>query len=231
MARFTQWPPDDLPEEDSTLYGRFLFGDGSQRLLAAMTVWVAILLCWRRQPDALEMASVKNMIYSFLEIPTTVRASEIHGSALESVISRIVSQNINAKVQPITSFGWCSILKSVVTGNDSSTFEEALNCYNSHPEVVAHDRQETGSGTISLDSRKRQAVRNWMDRTCQAAYEEVASSTHDYPYNLGREGFAGTALCFLQSKANFEVNLTSDETDHPLPGEPFCTAAWLHFTG
>ncbi|CAK9068870.1 unnamed protein product, partial [Durusdinium trenchii] len=130
-------------------------------------------------------------------------------------------------VQPISSLGWCSILKAA-SSKSTATFEDALAAYNSHPEVVAHDRQETGSGTISLDSRKKQAVRHWVDKTSQEAYEEVVASTHDQPFGLGPfgEGFAATSICFLQSKTNLEANPLSDETDHPMSGEAFCEVDW-----
>lgn len=211
IARFLQWPPDDLGEEGVMF--KLLFGDGSQKMLAAMTVWVAMLLVWKAHgKEGLSAPGVAGMITSFLKIGTTVRASETSGSPLESVINRIVSQNVNAKVQPISSFAWSSILRSL-TGSETS-FEEALTAYNRHPTVLAHDRGESGTGSIALDGRKRQGVRNWLDRCCPAAYEEVLHSTHDLAFNLGAfgEAFSYTNSCFLTSTVD-----TVPVSDGPTP--------------
>ena len=162
VARFTNWPPDALGD-DNGLFATLLFGDGSQKMLAAMTCWVAMLLCWRHHGSAaLDDKIVSSMVASFLNIQTIVKATDCRGSQLESVINRIVQQNVAAKVQPITSFGWSSILRSASGSAErvqQTTFEEALQCYNNHPDVVSHDRADSGSGSIALDGRKRQGVR------------------------------------------------------------------------
>ena len=173
VARFEQWPPPEL--SDGSCYGVLLFGDGSQKMLAAMTCWIALLMVWR-------------------------------GHAEDSL--NIVQQNIAAKVQPISSLSWASILVSFHGAN----VEEALAAYNGHPDVIAHDRNDSGAGSIALDGRKKQAVRNWMERTCQKAFDEVVRSTHDLPFNLGPfgEAFALCTSCFLGSKANLDALPTAD---------------------
>ena len=226
VARFDQWPPNDLAEDEiCRLYGTLYFGDGSQKMLAAMTCWIALLMVWRGHgEDALSNQFAQNMITSFLRIPTMVKATEARGTVLDSVINRIVQQNIAAKVQPITSFGWASILKNF--GN--SSFEDALTAYNGHPEVIAHDRNDSGAGSIALDGRKKQGVRNWMERTSANAFDEVLRSTHDLPFNLGPfgESFGLSQLCFLGSKANLEA-MSGSDADGPSPNEHFVEAAWL----
>lgn len=133
-------------------------------------------MVWPWVEDALSNQFAQNHAEtSFLRIPTMVKATEARGTVLDSVINRIVQQNIAAKVQPITSFGWASILKNF--GNNS--FEDALSAYNGHLEVLAHDHNDSGAGSIALDGRKKQGVRNWMERTSANAFVEVLRSTHD----------------------------------------------------
>ena len=221
VARFEQWPPAELPGGD--FYGSLLFGDGSQKMLAAMTCWIALLMVWRGHgEDSVSHPSTLTMIASFLRITTMVKATEARGTALDGVINRIVQQNIAAKVQPITSFSWASILKAFGT----NSFDDALTAYNGHPDVIAHDRNDSGAGSISLDGRKKQAVRNWMDRTCPKAFDEVLRSTHDLPFNLGPfgEAFALSGSCFLGSKANLEA--FPDSVDGPCPNEAFWEVTW-----
>ena len=191
-------------------------------MLAAAVVWVALLLCWRKHPrDNLSHELVQALVCSLMRIHTIVRASDVKGTPVQAAISRIVKQNINSKVQPITSFGWAGILRDLLGG--SAGFEECLSTYNDHPEVQAHDRVETGSGSISLDSRKRTAVRNFLDRCDPAAFAEIASSCHDLPFNLGPygESFACNSLCFVGSKVTLEAIAATDEITQPLVREPY----------
>ena len=98
VARFEEWPPEPL---DSNVYATLMFGDGSQKGLAAFVVWLSIILVWRNHdPDSLRDPLVQGLICSLMRIPTSVRASEVTGSHMEATIARIVaqnSQNINSK--------------------------------------------------------------------------------------------------------------------------------------
>ena len=222
VARFLQWPP--TPLDTGSLFSVLYFGDGSQKMLAAMTTWLAMLLCWKRHgSEGLQAGQEQGMIKSFLEISSIVKATDAKANQLESVINRIVQQNIAAKVQPVSSFAWSSILKSVTPDNRvrDSTFEEALQAYNNHPMVVSYEREESGAGSIALDGRKRQGVRNWMEKTSLESYEEVLRSTHDLPFGLGPFGevFSYTNHCFLRSSAGME-GIESD-ADGPLANEHF----------
>ncbi|CAK9035455.1 unnamed protein product [Durusdinium trenchii] len=227
VARFAERPPEDLPP-DRIAWALLKFGDGSQKMLAAFMVWLALLLTWRKHgAECFENPLVMGWISSFLRVPTMIKATDTRSTPLESLLSRIVAQNINAKVQPITSYGWACILKQVVL-KEGSSFEECLSAYNTHPDVVAHDRSETGSGTIALDNRKKQGVRNFMDRTCPLAFQEIAKSCNEMAFGQGPfgEAFACCNICFLQSKANLDANPQTDETDHPMTGEPFLEVDW-----
>ena len=85
--------------------------------------------------EGLQDGQVQGRIRSFLQISSIVKATDAKANQLESVINRIVQQNIAAKVQPVSSFAWSSTLKSVAPDNcvRDSTFEEALQAYNNHP--------------------------------------------------------------------------------------------------
>ena len=48
---------------------------------------------------ALDEKNVSSMVASFLNIQTIVKATDCRGSHLESVINRIVQQNVAAKVR------------------------------------------------------------------------------------------------------------------------------------
>ena len=218
VARFETWPPPALPD-DKVVFGHLQFGDGSQRMLAAMMTWISLLITWKRHGDeALEHPLISGLISSLLRICTVIRASDTRATPMESMISRIVAQNINSKVQPVSSFGWAGILMQM-----GGSFEDAVQQYNNHPSVQAFERGETGVGSISLDARKRQAVKNWVERTSPAAFDAVRKSCDDLPFNQGPfgEGFACTNLAFLGSKANLEPNPITDETERPLPAEAY----------
>ena len=228
VARFLNWPPPDL--ENMSLEGVLLFGDGSQKMLAAITCWISMLLTWRHHgAEALQDKVVMGMMSSFLEVSTIIKAQDARGSQLESIVNRIVEQNVASKVQPVSSFAWSSILKTISGDKDrvrESTFEEALQQYNTHPMVVSYDRSETGMGAISLDGRKRQAVRNWVDKTSPEAYTEVLRSCHDLPFAMGPfgEAFAVTNAMFLRSTSGLDKDCTMAEHDGPLPSETFAEA-------
>ena len=203
-----------LPEKADTMVddrhralGSLYFGDGSQKMLAAMTAWLGLLSLWEDTPDAVSAPAVRSMIASFLAISTCLKGSVDNGNSLQAAISRIVKQNVDAKVLPVSSFQWCSILRSL--GGDVK-LDDALLLYNSHPNVVAHD--ESGSGSITLDNRKKQGVQNWFERTCHAALGVVLESTHDMAFSAGcfGEGFSLCNFAFLGSAANL---LPSDATD------------------
>ena len=140
--------------------------------------------------------------------------------------ARIVAQNINSKVQPITSFGWAGILRELV--GENASFDDCLAAYNRHPEVMAHDREETGTGSISLDSKKRTAVRNFLDRCDPLAFDTICASNDDMPFSIGPfgEAFACTNSNFLGSKVPLEAIPASDEVNSPLAGEAFVEASW-----
>ena len=196
-------------------------------MLAAATAWISLLLMWRHLPqDSLKTPTMQTMIGSFLQISTMVKAADALSSGLEAMVSRIASQNVASRVQPITTFQFAAILKAFVGPGSCTSFDDCLQAYNGHPTVLSHDRGESGSGSIALDSRKKQGVKNWLERTSAESFDVVQKSCHDVPFLLGPygESFSFTAMCFLQSKAHLESNPATGEIDAPLPGEPFVEA-------
>ena len=229
VARFNTWPPPELPRHvhgDLSLSAYLYFGDGSQKMLAAMSVWIALLLVWKRHgPECLKDSLVQVMLESFLRIPTTIKASETMASSFEATLTRIANQNVSARVQPISTFQWSCILQPFLNGGSGMTFDAAVAAYNSHPVVLAHDRNESGAGCVALDGRKKQGVKHFVERCVPDAYQVILNSTHDLPFLLGAfgENFAYNSQCFLNSKANLEGQPTTP-LDGPLPGESFVEA-------
>ena len=224
-ARFDSWPPENMKlAADGSIFGLLQFGDGSQKLLAAIITWICLLLTWKAHGhDAVKQPLVQSMIKSFLAIPTTVRSSDTMATPLDAMLQRIAQQNVAARVQPISTFQWASILYKFLgtSGGDAETFDDMLSKYNSHPIVLAHDRGESGAGSIALNGKKKFGVRNWIERCCPEAYQVVLSSLQDLPYLLGPFGetFAYTNMCFLTSKASLEANPDTNAVDGPLEGE------------
>lgn len=132
------------------------FSDGSQKTLAAFIAWLA--LCIASEMPGVDMAdfqhpAVQGLVASFLRLDTVLKASVSQGDEIDSAISRIVKQNVDAKVQPVSSLTWASVLASL---GDGISLEQAVSRYNAHPEVQAFEVAGGGSGGITLDGRKRQ---------------------------------------------------------------------------
>lgn len=135
--------------------GALRFLDGSQKALAGFIVWIALLLTFQHctSKDDLENPNVQALCASLLRIRTVAKQGT-GSDELENRVFQIVKQNLDSKVQPVSSLAWASILRSV---GQSASYEAATHKYNSHPEVKAMDNSQGGSGAISLDNKKKQA--------------------------------------------------------------------------
>lgn len=135
--------------------GTLYFSDGSQKCLVAFVCWLALCVAadFEGNSEFLSSDSVVALAASLLRLRTVVKSSLGQTEEIDNAIGRIVKQNVDSRVQPVSSLAWCSILRSL--GGDT-TFEQAMAKYNSHPEVVAFEAS-CGSGAISLDNRKKQA--------------------------------------------------------------------------
>ena len=133
--------------------GNLFFNDGSQKTLAAFIVWIALCLAAQvdeNKPD-LNHPSVVGLAASLLRIKTIMRGSSSCQDDLDSAVTRIVKQNLDSKVQPVSSLAWGCILK----GLGERDLEAAIARYNAHPEVVALETAG-GAGGIILDNKKKQ---------------------------------------------------------------------------
>ncbi|CAE7238938.1 unnamed protein product [Symbiodinium sp. CCMP2592] len=214
---------DATVDSSNRAVGTLLYGDGSQKMLAAFTAWIGLLSLWESEPNVFDNDQVQGLIASFLSIPTCTKSSVESNDSLTATIGRIVKQNIDSKVLPVSSFQWNSILRSLKV---EVKLDVALRVYNSHPDVVAHD--ESGSGCVTLDNRKKQGVQNWFERTCDEALAVVLQSTHDLAFSYGcfGESFSLCNFAFLGSAANLMASETADLTMRPLDKEPFVSVDW-----
>ena len=138
--------------------GCLYFSDGSQKCLAAFMVWIGMCLASQVNGNVGNLANplVQTTVGALLRINVVLRGSTGHSDQVDNTIARIVKQNVDAKVQPVSSLAWCSILRSLSQGNVSIGLDAAMARYNSHPEVVAFEAQGGAGGAISLDNRKKQ---------------------------------------------------------------------------
>ena len=90
---------------------------------------------------------------SLLRIRSVQKSTVGAGDEIDNTIARIVKQNVDSKVQAVSSLTWASILASMGEGVSLDTL---IARYNNHPEVKAFENQQA-TGSISLDGRKRQA--------------------------------------------------------------------------
>lgn len=130
------------------------FQDGSQKCLGAFMTWLCLMLASKLEPDDSEVTKgpVVTLASSLLRLRTIVKGSMAAADEIDSTIHQIVKQNIDSKVQPVSSLTWASILSAV---SDAANFDQCMEKYNRHPEVQSFEA--TNSSPISLDNKKRQA--------------------------------------------------------------------------
>lgn len=193
--------------------GTLWFGDGSQKTLAAFAVFIALLVTWRNHKELITDPQVVQLLSSLVVIPTTYKATDSATSSLQSTIGKIVKQNADSKVQPVSSLQWCSILSAMKSdGAGPVSFDSAMEAYNQHPEVRAlSDKSlESGVGSIALDKRRKIAVRHWLEKTCPEAFSVVESSTHDIAFGSGAWGETIASYSFL-----FQGSMASGLSPNP----------------
>ena len=79
--------------------GTLLFADGSQKCLAAFTVWIALLVTWKAYKNMIQDGQVVQLVSSMLVLPTTYKATDAVSSALQATIGKIVKKNADSRVQ------------------------------------------------------------------------------------------------------------------------------------
>ena len=215
-------------DQQNAVLGSFLFADGSQKVLAGFIVWLSLLMVWPSQSDLAKNPQVVQLVASLLEIKVIYKASESATNSLDAMLARIIKQNSDSRVQPVSSLQWCSILMSIrdSTGQDIS-LDEALAKYNDHPEVMMRATADAGSGTIALDNKRKYAVRNLFHRTAAEAFEVLEASCHDVAWSMGPYGetFLSFPTLFLQSTVQGFCGVDS-ASFQPLDNEPYIHVDW-----
>ncbi|CAK9079619.1 unnamed protein product, partial [Durusdinium trenchii] len=211
--------------------GCLYFSDGSQKSLAGFITWVSMCLASqleKHQGTLADNVHLQTSAASLLRIQTTVKGSTGSSDELDNTIARIVKQNVDAKVMPVSSLTWVTVLRSLTS--EPTGFDAAMAKYNSHPEVVSFD--SGSSGAISLDNRKKQAVKNLLEATDAQAFEELVRSARDIPFQYGAfgEGFCCSPGLWLNSCGRLDPCPEQDpelaKQLSPLPHEPFVTLDW-----
>ncbi|CAK9075226.1 unnamed protein product, partial [Durusdinium trenchii] len=221
--------PGEAFYRDNLAFGSLHFSDGSQKTLACFAVFIALHLAATLpgNADQLTHPSVQGLLASMLRIPTLVKGSVGVSSDVDSAVSQIVKQNLDSKVQPVSALAWVSILRSL--GSDVGA-DGLIAKYNDHPEVVAME-QSGGVGSIGIDKKKMQAVKNLLDATGAAALSEMQQSVHDFAFSYGPFGdqFCQLPFIYVGSTAKLDpINAQDAASDapQPLPREPFCSLDW-----
>ncbi|CAE7836494.1 unnamed protein product [Symbiodinium sp. CCMP2592] len=217
--RFPSGLPPDL-DDHGVAVNVFNFADGGQKTLAAFSVFISLVLTYKTCPECLKKPQVQTWMSSFLMIQTLCKSNEDPDSSMDGALGRIIKQNIDAKALPVSSLAWASIFQ---TFGESWTIEECLDRYNSHPQVLAYESADTGSGSIQLNGSKRQAVRNLLSRCSPAAFQVIVQSTHDVPFVSGAfsESFVSNNSFFMGSKNPDLLLANASTTEEPLPEEIF----------
>lgn len=215
---------------DNCALGTLWFADGSQKTLAAFTVFLALLITWKKHEDMIKDPQVVQLLSSLMIMPTTYKATESVTNSLQSTIGKIVKQNADSRVQPVSSLQWASILMAMKDDSGGSiSFDSAMDAYNQHPEVraLSDKSAESGSGSIALDNRRKQAVKHWLERTCDSAFAVVEASTHDLAFSMGPFGetIASYAFLFLGSTTSGFAPSPQCELQ-PLENETFFPVNW-----
>ena len=141
--------PDDLDIE-KTMHsqgGLLQFEDGSQKTLAAFMVWLGLVaLVPVFDEEDFRSPGVLTLIQSLLSIGGIRK--QAHADALDGLVSRVVKQNSDSKVQPISSFQWAVMLQTLFSKSENITLDGAIARYNSHPEVQAQGGKMTAPCSI-----------------------------------------------------------------------------------
>jgi hypothetical protein len=177
------------------LDGQLWFGEGSLRGLAAFMCLLSLLENMGDHSESLQDPNTYLLVKSLMRIHTMLDNRDVEQNARDSTLSRIIKQNQAAKTQPITSYQWVSILKSITPSGEDADIKGMIDAYAAHPEVIAvsgapndSDAAHGGVGSLSLHPRMFIMMKNWTDKTSPDSWAIVSSSNDDIPYSLGPFG-------------------------------------------
>ena len=132
--------------------------DGTARMLGALMVLCAILAAAEQNmaDEDFEDPMFVAMLKTLLQIPAIPEGADT--SNLESKVGAIARQNQNSKIAAVR-----TVLKGL--SSDGVTFEQAMNTYKNHPDVVAYSSTAAGA---SIDGESGLLVDYHKDRDCYA---------------------------------------------------------------
>ena len=200
--------------------GLLLFDDGAGKGLAAFIVWCALVaLCGDVTPADLDSQS-RGLITSLMKIPSMFKAKATLSRA-DNVIANIAKQDADSKAQPVSSFLWSSILRSLCEGGVKLSYQDAIAKYNSHPDVVAYCKEGD-----AIDKKKGEAIKHWFEQCGDEARKVVEDSQHNIPFAQGPFGEQLSALqcLFVGSSANLSRDTSCALS--PLDGEVTVDIDW-----
>lgn len=122
--------------------GVLQFEDGSQKTLAGFLCWLGLIaLLPEFDEEEFRTDGVQALIHSLTHLGTVFKKG--HADMVDSMVSRVVKQNADSKVQPINSFQWAMLLQSLFSKSEHVTLDMALQKYNQRPEVQAQGGKMT----------------------------------------------------------------------------------------
>ena len=149
---------DDVPASGGVQ--SLLFDDGSQKGLGAFITWCCLIsLEGEVSKDDLDLQG-KTLIESLSKIPTVYKTKATL-ARIDNIIANVAKQDCDARVQPVSSFTWSTILRSLSTPDSSITFNEAIAKYNNHPDVLSFHKGEDNP----IDKKKSGASLQWWRPT------------------------------------------------------------------
>lgn len=133
-------PPHNSINAGDPAHNYLYFDDGGMRGLACAVVWCSLLYHGLTlKEEELTSTPMVELCRSLLAIPTFHRSGPVDEAA--GMIRRIIKQNVDAKKQAVSSYEWSMILSGLSSKGASAkapTMQEAIDMYNSNPEVAAH---------------------------------------------------------------------------------------------
>ena len=138
--------PDDIDMRavEHQQAGVLYFDDGSQKTLAGFMAWIGLIaLSEEFEEEEYQAPGVTTLLRSLMNIGTIYK----HGfdDPVDTMISRVIKQNSDSKVQPINSFQWAVLLQTMFKADDTVTLDDAMQRYNQHPEVQAQGGKMTAT--------------------------------------------------------------------------------------
>ena len=193
-----------LPDDSvSCGLGELLFDDGSQKGLAAFITWCCLIsLEAHVSKDDLDDQAL-SLIDSLSRIPTMYKTKATLNRA-DNIIANVAKQDGDSKVQPVTSYTWSTILRSLATEGNAITFSDAIQRYNSHPDVLSFHKGDD----LPIDKKKSKAIQNWLENCSEGAQRVVQLSQHSIPFTQGPFGEQLSQLNALFTKST--VSLQSE---------------------